>query len=165
LAAGLAAAAGAGTSGRSGGTSGRRGGGGGSRSGLNLHLGLFAHDDDDITTEAADDAFGEIDFADVNALANLELGDVDLDAFRKVFREAAHFDFVMDGFHHAAKLLALGLTHHDDGNVGMNFFISSHRVEIDMQDAAAQVVVLHFLHEGELVFRGAGDLERNQNVV
>jgi hypothetical protein len=84
------------------------GSGGGSRLRLDLHLGLFAHDDDHVRTEAAGDTFREGDFTDVDAFADFKVGDVDLDAFRQIFRQAAHFDLVMDGLDQTALLQTLG---------------------------------------------------------
>ena len=71
----------------------------------------------------------------------------------------------MDDLDEAAKFHARSLARDGDRHVRMNFFVMSDGVEVDVKDAAFEIVVLHFLHEGELVARGACDLQRDENVV
>jgi hypothetical protein len=49
--------------------------------------------------------------------------------------------------------------------MSVNFFVMSHRVEVDVKDATFEVIMLHFLHEGELVSGTSGDLQRDEDVV
>lgn len=141
-----------GGSSRSLGASGRFGGSSrGGWLGLSFDLRLDAHDDDDISGQCGADAFWELDFADMNGLTDVEMGNVDGDVLREIFGKAAHFQIVMDGFDQTAEFDTRGYADDFDWHFGMDLFIEGNGVEIDMGDTAFEVIVLHFLDQRELL--------------
>ena len=121
--------------------------------------------DDNVGGEAGADTFRKLDFANVNGFVELESRHINRDGLRQILRKAAHFQIVMDDFHQTAKLEASSITDGDDRHMSVNFFVMSHRMEVDVKDATLEVVMLHFLHEGELVSGASGNLQRDEDVV
>ena len=65
----------------------------------------------------------------------------------------------MDELDQAAKLLSRGFAQRLHGHMGMDDFVLDDSMEINVEDAALDVVVLNFLHEGKVVLRGSSDLQ------
>ena len=100
----------------------------------------------------ADDfhAVGQLDFADVDGLAEFQAGDVHDDLFRQILGQGADFELEQDVFEHAAAVfhaggLANGFHRHLDGDL----LVFGDFVEIHVQHLAVERIVLDFLHERE----------------
>ena len=107
---------------------------------------------DDRDVLVADDfhAVGQLDFAEVDGLAEFEAGDVHDDLLRQILGQGADFELEQDVFEHAAAGFhaggfADGFHRHLDGD----FFVFGDFMEIHVQHLAVERVVLDFLHERE----------------
>jgi hypothetical protein len=145
--------------------SGRSGGSSSGRLGLSLDLRLTAMNDDNVGSEAGANTFRQLDFTDVDGFVQVQGAHVDRNGLRKILRKAAHFEIVVDGLDQTAKFHASRVADELHGHMGVNFFVVSHRVEVDVKDATLEVVMLHFLHESELVSGTTGDLQGDEDVV
>ena len=78
--------------------------------------------------------------------AVLELGDLELDVIRDLGRDRGDRDLGAEHVEHAA----LGLADELDRDVGLDLDAAHHGLELDMDDAVAQVVPLQLAHHGGL---------------
>ena len=107
----------------------------------------------------------EWNFVEMNRLPDFEQTDIDVDDFRQVSRQRAHFDFEQHVFQHATAGLDAGgfpdsLHRHGD----RHFFVFGNFMKIHVQNFAAQRMVLHFLHQRKPLALGpAFDRQINQD--
>ena len=113
-------------------------------------------------------ARGRGDVAHVNALADLQLLDVDFDDFGQILRQTFDVQLAHDVFEYAAtRLHARRFADGANRNAGAQFLGREHFVKINVQDRVLNRMMLHFLDEREAVVRLAAlvNLQVHQHVL
>ncbi|MNP43940.1 hypothetical protein D3C76_1377850 [compost metagenome] len=106
------------------------------------------------------DAFRCLDVGQVNGLTDFDLGQVDFDELRQVFRQAGDFDFGEGVGNFAAALLhANGGSFVDEvqGYVGAQFLAGNYALEVSVQNEAFGRVTLQGLDQNG--FGSAGNVQ------
>src|SRR5205823_5519569 len=106
---------------------------------------------------------GQLNFANVNRIANIERGNVDANEVRQIARQTFDRQGTQILLQQAAHIFdAVGGADRFERHVGLDDFILRDGVEIDVQHGPAHGRVLDFLYEREPAL--APNLEFHQNV-
>jgi hypothetical protein len=143
----------------------RRGSSGCTWSRLSFDLRLSDQGDHDVAAHVRPHAFRKRDITNVNRLSDIQRGHIEDQSVWKMLWKAADFEIVVDVFEQATRFDADWRSGEVHWNFSMNFFISRDRVEVDVQNATLEVVVLHFLDESELLSGFTIDLQIHQNIL
>jgi len=92
---------------------------------------------------------------DVNGLADVQFGDVDVDKRRQILRQAADAQRMRGCLKHARFILHAGrFAGRMHGNVDLHLLVRLHLVEIDVDVAVRHRITLHLLENGKRLFLG-----------
>lgn len=133
----------------------------GSRSGCSFCGNFWFGDDghNDVAVEVGTNTCREREIADVDRCVEPESGHINHDGSRQILRKAMHFDRVVVNLKEATQLNTLRFADEIDEDLRVNFFVHVHCVEVNVQDPTAEVVVLNFLNQRQLVAFAVFDLE------
>lgn len=120
--------------------------------------------DHDVSVCIGFDALWELEIADVEGFAEACVGNVQCDFFWKIEWQASDVQRVGEEFQQTTCTNPGGVADEFDWHVSVDDFVFTHSVEVDVDDAAAESVVLHVLNESEFGFLGVFDFEIDQDL-
>ena len=136
-------------------------------SGFRGYCRLCNDEDGEVGIDIGFHAFWKREITDVNGVADFEGADIDLDDLGKILREALNGNRAHALLEEAAKVFnAVGFAKRLDGDIRRDFFCHRNRLEVHMQNLAAERVALHFLNERELArfIRAVLDFQIDEDV-
>ena len=110
------------------------------------------------------DTFWQFEVTDVEGFTEASVGNVQRDLLWKIERQTGDVQRVGEEFQQTTGTNPDGVADEFDWHVGVDDFVFTHGVEVDVDDAAAEGVVLHVLNEGEFRFLGVFDFEIHQDL-
>ena len=118
--------------------------------------------DDDIRSVSRGHSARKLHVSDVQGVALVQAGNVELEDFRQIGGGAADFQRVVELLQHTASLHSGRLAGEVNRNMGGDFRLLIDREEIDVQSLPGERVVLDGLEESELF--GAAEVEIDNDV-